>query len=80
MVSRITYARNEADYRAGIVASLIANSNRGEHTAPFHPHDFFPALKPETKPQTAEDHAAIVRQFAAQFGGELSTKYTRGEA
>lgn len=31
-----------ADFRSGVIASVIANSNRTKNTKPFEPHDFIP--------------------------------------
>lgn len=53
----IAYSRIEPwgeereDFRAGIVASTIANVNRASNSKPFTPRDFMPdfSRKPETK-------------------------------
>jgi len=34
------------DLRMGIVASVIANSNRGKNQKPFKPTDFIPSFEP----------------------------------
>jgi len=31
-----------SDYRSGVIASVIANTNRGKNTKPFEPKDFIP--------------------------------------
>ena len=40
---------NRADLRAGIIASVIANVNRGKKTKAFTPRDFMPWAKGEER-------------------------------
>lgn len=57
----------EQDYiQAGIIASTIANVNRGKNTQPFKPHDFVPSsFKAKiAKKQSAEDMKFIFNQMA----------------
>ena len=42
------------DLRMGIVASTIANANRGKNQKPYKPQDFMPSFEPETEEQAAE--------------------------
>ena len=42
------------DLRMGIMASTIANVNRGKNQKPFKPTDFMPQFEPETEEQAAE--------------------------
>jgi len=48
-VSTFTTAHAQAeaktDYRFGVVASIIANVNRGKNRRPFKPADFFESLQ-----------------------------------
>lgn len=48
-----------ADYRAGIIASVMANIHAGKDSQPFYPSDFFQSLKAnETKevgPELTDD-------------------------
>jgi len=55
------FGEQRADLRAAIVASVIANSNRGKNQKPFKPEDFMPFKEaPPKKPQTlAEQQAAF---------------------
>lgn len=42
------------DLRMGIIASTIANVNRGKGQKAFKPDDFMPQFEPETEEQAAE--------------------------
>jgi hypothetical protein len=56
------YARTEKtrDARVGVVASLIANANRGKHQRPYRPEDFFPSLR-----QRVRDPVVMGQEFLA---------------
>jgi hypothetical protein len=54
------------DLRMGIIASTIANVNRGKNTKPFKPTDFMPSFEQETEEQAAERMIAKAR---AALGG-----------
>ena len=55
-----------ADLRAGIIASTIANVNRGKGKA-FSPGDFMPEFdKQPQKAQTPKEMATLMTQFAAR--------------
>lgn len=59
----------EQDFlQSGIVASTIANVNRGKNTQPFKPSDFVPSsFKAKiSKKQSAEDIKFIFEQMAAK--------------
>ncbi len=43
------------DLRAAIVASTVANVNRGKNSPPMKPGDFMPDFERSNKSQTAED-------------------------
>ena len=53
-----------ADLRAGIIASTIANVNRGKNSQPFDPRDFMP-YRSRDDYGTDDD---INDQFRAAFG------------
>ena len=57
-----------ADFRAGIIASVLANSHRGSHAPPFSPQDFMPFVE---KPPV--DIASNIRRFKAMFGHKVKT-------
>lgn len=40
------WGEERADLRAGIVASTIANSNRGKGQKPYKPQQFMPSFEP----------------------------------
>lgn len=44
MWDRAEKAEQRADFRAGTIAAVIANANRGKDQAPFRSSDFFPSL------------------------------------
>lgn len=54
------------DLRMGIVASTVANVNRGKNQKAFKPTDFMPSFEPETEEQAAERMIAKAR---AALGG-----------
>ncbi len=49
------------DLRMGIVASTVANVNRGRNQKPYRPQDFMPSFEPETEEQAAERLIAKAR-------------------
>lgn len=64
-----------ADLQAGVVASTIANVNRGKRGKSYAPSDF--VIQWDGKPaQTPEEQLAIVRALNASFGG---TEETNGD-
>lgn len=54
------------DYRAGIVAALLYNANRGQSSRAMQPHDFFPSLRPRlgARRQTGEDQLKLLCTMA----------------
>ena len=52
------------DMRAGIVASVVANVNRGNTRAPFEASDFMPKFGP-AKPVTKADQMAVLDAIKA---------------
>ena len=67
------WGEERADLRAGIVASTIANVNRGKGQKPFKPSDFMPDFEPK-KPQTAEQMAAFMTKFTAMHNANEARK------
>ncbi len=63
-----------ADYRAGVLAALTANINRGEDAETVAPDDFFPELKEPEPEETPEERSArllgMVELLNVAFGGE----------
>lgn len=62
------------DWRAGLVASTIANANRDpkQRREPYQPKDFMPDREPKPK-QDAESHEKILEMWSvvweSKFGG-----------
>lgn len=55
------------DWRAGLVASTVANVNRDEkkRKKPFEPKDFIPQrVKPPVEEQSPEEQAKILKMWA----------------
>ena len=65
------FGNERLDLHAGIVASTIANVNRGKNTHPFKPTDFMPLHK--KPPQTVEEQKQMAKAIAGMFAG-LSQK------
>lgn len=62
------FGGERADLQAGIVASTIANVNRGKGSKVFSPADFMPfAEKPRKKKQTEAEIEAALDRFAAAY-------------
>lgn len=61
------FGEDRADLRAGIVASVIANSNRSKGQKPFTPQQFMPQFEPETEEQAA---GRLLAQMFKAFGGK----------
>lgn len=67
------FGEERDDLRAGIIASVIANSNRNpkKRPRPFTPGDFMPKLdRRPKKTQSWEEQLKIVEQLNAAFGGK----------
>ena len=60
------WGEERADLRAGIVASTVANVNRGKGQKTLTPQHFMPEFEPETEEQAA---ARMLAQAMAAFGG-----------
>ncbi len=66
-----------ADLRAGIIASVIANTQRGPDTPAYHPHDFMPQFDyADADDEVDEDESIALTQnifesLVTQLGGEV---------
>ncbi len=61
------WGEERADLRAGIIASTIANVNRGKGQKVFTPDDFMPHFNAKPKqPMSEEQMAAVMTQFTSQ--------------
>ena len=61
------WGEERADLRAGIIASTIANVNRGKGQKAFMPSDFMPDFDRKPKqPMSDEQMFAVMTQFTAQ--------------
>lgn len=63
--------KKEADYRAGIISSVIANVNRDrkKKTQPYKPEDFVPKKKKQTQ-QSWQKQLKIVEFLNEAYGGK----------
>ncbi len=63
---RAPFGPVQEDLRAGLLASLIYNSNRERSARALHPWDFFPSIKPPPK-KTVREMMEMARAFAESF-------------
>ena len=71
------WGEERADLRAGMIAAVIAETNRDKKKRhkPYTPADFMPDFdKPPPQPQTPEDQAAILKMWVKALGGEDNTQ------
>ena len=61
------WGEDRDDLRTGIVASVIANSNRGKGKKPYKPQDFMPDFEPE-------DEAAAIERIRENLRKTLGGK------
>ena len=61
------WGEDRDDLRMGIVASVIANSNRGKGKKPYKPQDFMPDFEPE-------DEAAAIERIRENLRKSLGGK------
>jgi len=57
-----------ADYRAGVIASVVANANKKKSARRVKPLDFFPSWK--RRKQSWEEQLSIVEALNVAFGGK----------
>lgn len=58
------------DYRAGVIAAMIANVFRGSDTPAVKPEDFMPFLRKPKPPMTPEAARAMLITFVKAYGGD----------
>jgi len=68
------FGEERADLRAGIVASTIANVNRGKGQRAFNPSDFMPDFDRTPKRQTLAQQKAVFKMFAQAHNAALKNK------
>lgn len=56
--------RERGDIQAALIASVIANANRGRRRGPYTIKDFLLRWNRKTKRQSVDDMRAIFRQYA----------------
>ena len=56
-----------SDLQSGIVASTIANVNRGKNTNPFSPQDFMPVQETKSKVSSEEEMMATMMRATQVF-------------
>jgi len=61
------WGEDRDDLRMGIMASVIANSNRGKGKKPYKPQDFMPNFEPE-------DEAAAIERIRENLRKTLGGK------
>jgi hypothetical protein len=61
------YGEERADLRAGIIASTIANANRGKNQKVFKPSDFIARFDP---PDEEAEAALMIEKVRAALGGK----------
>lgn len=62
------FGEERADLRAGIVASVIANTARKPNTKPFQPYDFMPFLERDEVERIRQDTVSEkIRHAFSQF-------------
>ena len=67
--SKVEPLEYRADLRAGIVASTLANVNRGKNQKAFKPEDFMPE-RATHKPKGWREHKSLVEILNMAFGGK----------
>ena len=64
----------KTDLRAGIIAALIFNVNRGKNQSALTPGDFFPSTKAPRKRQTTKEMMELAKLFCQAVGGKIIEK------
>lgn len=64
-----------ADWRAAMVASVIANVHRGKRGRPFKPSDFMPRQR--RRAQSPEQQARMLRALTRLLGGTVTDGESR---
>lgn len=72
MQKRLVLRDQAQDYRAGVIASIVANCNIGADNEPFKPSDFFASLRGlEGETEGQGDDLDALMAFHASLGGEV---------
>jgi hypothetical protein len=61
------FGEERADMRAGIIASTIANVNRGKGQKPFSPTDFMPFSQGASEEQQLADTRSALMALKSQY-------------
>lgn len=64
------FGEDVEDNRAGVIAAMIVNTQRGKKTKAVQPADFFPRLRPPAVEQTPATLLEKVKLLHAAFGGD----------
>jgi len=70
LVGRLRLQKRWGDFRAGIIASTIANVNRGKKKKAFKPVDFMPKEDDRGEKKTWREQLAWVEMINAALGGK----------
>lgn len=65
------FGEQRADLRSGIIASTVANVNRGRRQKAFQPTDFMP-YPPRRKPQTVSQIKQGLKAWVIASGGTVT--------
>lgn len=57
------------DYRAAMIATVIANVNRGKNSSPLSVQDFLPTWGAGKQQQSPEDMLRVIKQINRAAGG-----------
>lgn len=79
LTGRLSVMKKWGDFRTGIIASTIANVNRGKRKKAYKPADFMPKEESRSGKRTWQDQLAWVEMINAALGGkDLRKKGTGG--
>jgi hypothetical protein len=69
------FGERRADLRAGVVAAVVANANRGKRRKAFRPEDFMPTFEDQsTEAKTSDELLHKVEMLNAAFRGKDKRK------
>ena len=63
------FGEERADLRAGIIASVIANANRGKNMKPFEAQDFMPIFSEYQEEERKREKRRKVQQMLSAYFG-----------
>lgn len=74
LLERHSNREKRLDFRSGIIAATVANSNRGKNSKAYLPEDFMPSLKATkeaaAQQQTWQEQLDMAKRLHAFFGGK----------